>query len=131
MSKRNLLNLALLIFILVLVAVVVYEPGKEKTVTPPTLTHLKTDDIQHIKINRQLADTNEQDIIFEKTTEGWIMLEPYQLTAVTVSDTCILILERETFLELIQYYPNLSLSLLRNLAQRFEKATALLQKVWI
>ena len=57
--------------------------------------------------------------------------EPYRLTAVTISHTRILILERETFLELIQYYPNLSLSLLRDLAQRFEKATALLQKVWV
>jgi len=57
--------------------------------------------------------------------------EPYQLTAVTVSDTRMLILEREMFLELIQYYPNISLSLLQNLAKRFEKATALLQKVWV
>ncbi len=83
MSKRNLLNLALLIFILALVAVVVYEPGKEKPITPPTLTHLKTDDIQHIEINRRLADTNEQDIVFKKTTEGWMMLKPYQLAANT------------------------------------------------
>jgi hypothetical protein len=57
--------------------------------------------------------------------------EPYPLTAVTISDTRMLILEREMFLELIQYYPNLSLSLLQNLAKRFEKATALLQEVWI
>ena len=83
MSKRNLLNLALLIFILVLVAVVVYEPGKEKPITPPTLTHLKTDDIQHIKINRRVADANEQDIVFEKTAEGWMMQKPYQLAANT------------------------------------------------
>lgn len=83
MSKRNLLNLALLIFILVLVTVVVYEPGKEKAITPPTLTQLKIDDIQHIKINRRLADANEQDIVFEKTAEGWIMLKPYQLAANT------------------------------------------------
>ena len=83
MSKRNLLNLALLIFILVLVAVVIYEPGKEKPITPPTLTHLKTDEIQHIKINRRVADTNKQDIVFKKTTEGWMMLKPYQLAANT------------------------------------------------
>jgi len=83
MSKRNLLNLVLLIFILVLVAVVIYEPGKEKPITPPTLTQLKINDIQHIKINRQLANANEQDIIFEKTAEGWMMLKPYQLSANT------------------------------------------------
>ena len=57
--------------------------------------------------------------------------EPYSLTAVTVSQTRMLLLEREMFLELIQYYPNISLSLLKNLAQRFEKTTALLQKVWV
>jgi len=57
--------------------------------------------------------------------------EPYSLTAVTVSATRMLILARETFLELIQYYPNISLSLLQSLAKRFEKATALLQKVWV
>jgi MFS family permease len=57
--------------------------------------------------------------------------EPYSLTAVTISQARMLILEREMFLELIQVYPNISLSLLRNLAQRFEKATTLLQQVWI
>ncbi len=57
--------------------------------------------------------------------------EPYSLTAVTVSQTRMLLLEREMFLELIQYYPNISLNLLKNLAQRFEKTTALLQKVWV
>ena len=57
--------------------------------------------------------------------------EPYSLTAVTISATRLFILERETFLELIQYYPNLSLSLLQNLARRFEKATALLQEIWV
>ena len=81
MSKRNLLNLALLIFIVALVVVVVYEPGKEKPITPLTLTNLKTDDIQHIKINRRVADATEQDVVFEKTAEGWMMLKPYQLLA--------------------------------------------------
>jgi CRP/FNR family transcriptional regulator, cyclic AMP receptor protein len=57
--------------------------------------------------------------------------EPYSLTAVTVSRVHLLILEREVFLELVQYYPNIAISLLRNLAGRFEKATRLLQMVWI
>jgi CRP/FNR family transcriptional regulator, cyclic AMP receptor protein len=57
--------------------------------------------------------------------------EPYPLTAVTISDCRLLILEREVFLELIQYYPNIAISLLKNLAKRFEKATELLQKVWV
>ncbi|MGA2490246.1 MAG: cyclic nucleotide-binding domain-containing protein [Anaerolineales bacterium] len=57
--------------------------------------------------------------------------EPYPLTAVTVSKAHVLILEREVFLEMVQYYPNIAISLLRNLAGRFEKATALLQKIWV
>jgi hypothetical protein len=77
-SSRNLLNLILLIIILGLIAVVVYEPGKEKPLTPPKLTALNDADIQHIKISRQ---TDANDIELSKTTEGWVMLKPYQLTA--------------------------------------------------
>ena len=40
MSKRNLLNLILLVFTLALVAIVVTEPGKEQATKPPTLTTL-------------------------------------------------------------------------------------------
>jgi hypothetical protein len=57
--------------------------------------------------------------------------EPYSLTAVTVSESCLLVLERATLLELIQYYPNISVTLLQNLARRFEKTSALLRNVWV
>ena len=83
MSKRNLLNLILFTFILILVALVVFEPGKEKPITPPTLTNLKNNDIHRIKINRRQGEPNNQNIIFEKTADGWMMLEPYQLPANT------------------------------------------------
>ena len=81
MSKRNLLNLILFTFILILVVLVVFEPGKEKPITPPTLTNLKKDDIHHIKINRRQGEPNDQNIVFEKSTDGWMMLEPYHLRA--------------------------------------------------
>ena len=83
MSKRNLLNLILFSFILVLVVLVVYEPGKEKPITPPTLTNLKSENITQIKINRRQGEPNNQNIAFEKTADGWMMLEPYQLPANT------------------------------------------------
>lgn len=83
MSKRNLLNLVLLIFVLVLVVFIVYEPGKDVPTVPPTLTDLKINDIHHIKINRRNADSNEQTIVLKKTTAGWVMLKPYQLEANT------------------------------------------------
>jgi hypothetical protein len=57
--------------------------------------------------------------------------EPYSLTAVTVSETCLLVLERQMLLELLQYYPGISVSLIQNLARRFEKASTLLRNVWV
>lgn len=81
MSKRNLLNLALLVSILVLVVFVVYEPGKDTPVIPSTLTNLKTNDIQHIKISRHQAASDDQDISFKKTAGGWEIVKPYQLPA--------------------------------------------------
>lgn len=81
MSKRNLLNLFLLVFIFALVALVIYEPGKEKAITPPTLTNINADDIYHITIKRHQADKTEQELVFEKTTTGWILIKPYQHAA--------------------------------------------------
>ena len=52
MSKRNLLNLILLAFILILAAFVFFEPGKNIAKIPPTLTSLKAEDVNHIKISR-------------------------------------------------------------------------------
>jgi len=78
MSKRNLLNLILLIFILVLLAFVIYEPGNEKPITPPTLTNLTADDVEHIKIERL---DNKNTIELKKINNNWMMLKPYQLPA--------------------------------------------------
>ena len=81
MSKRNLLNLSLLIFILVLVTFVIYEPGKDVAITPPTLTSLDSKDIYHIKIIRHNAEIGEQVIEFKRTSTGWNMLKPYSVSA--------------------------------------------------
>ena len=81
MSKRNLLNLGLLIFILVLIALVIYEPGKKVAITPPTLTSLKTNDITHIKINRHHSKKNEQIIELEKKDDHWMMYKPHHIAA--------------------------------------------------
>lgn len=83
MSKRNLLNLSLLVFIVALVALVVYEPGKEKALTPTILTDLKSTDIVHIKIDRHSTDKTQQELEFEKTSSGWVMLKPYEISANT------------------------------------------------
>ena len=83
MSKRNLLNLFLLVFILALIALVVFEPGKKTPITPPTLTTLNVSDIQQLSINRPSARTGEQNIVFEKTATGWMLVKPYQQAANT------------------------------------------------
>lgn len=73
MNIRNLLNLSLLIFIIVLVMLVAYEPGKDKAKTPPTLTNLKAENINHITLQ-----VNNNVIELNKTTTGWMMHKPYQ-----------------------------------------------------
>ena len=83
MSKRNLLNLILLVFILALIALVVFEPGKKAPLTPPTLTTLNVSDIQQVSINRPNARAGEQNIVFEKTAAGWMLVKPYQQAANT------------------------------------------------
>lgn len=77
MTKRNLLNLSLLIFVIILVSLAVYEPGKKKAITPPTLTNLKAGNIYSIKI----IQNNKSAIELKKTNNNWAMLKPYQLPA--------------------------------------------------
>lgn len=83
MTKRNLLNLILLVFISVLIMFVIYEPGKDKAVTPPLLTDLKIGDVQNIKISRYQMSSEQQDISFRKIENEWVMIKPYPLTANT------------------------------------------------
>ncbi len=83
MSKRNLLNLVLFVSILILVGLVIYEPGKDKPIIPNKLTNLKAEDINHIKISRHQIATGEQEISFKKTKDGWDIIKPYPLSANT------------------------------------------------
>lgn len=111
MSKRNLLNILLFIIILILVMFVVYEPGKDIAAIPPTLTNLKKNSINHIKISRSQAamgNMGEQELVFKKTAKGWLMLKPYQLMANTF--------RIESILEILST-PSLSQNDLTNLDQ--------------
>ena len=77
MSSRNLLNLILLVVIAVLVAVVVYKPGKQ---VPPVvkLTSLSKAAIHKIEIERSGA---HHKVVLEKQNGSWRMLEPYAMPA--------------------------------------------------
>lgn len=90
MSKRNFLNLILFISVLFLVLLVVYEPGKDKPITPTILTTLNADDINHIKIIRHQAIKEEQDISFKRTDFGWEIVKPYKIAANTFRINSIL-----------------------------------------
>ncbi|MDH5396430.1 MAG: DUF4340 domain-containing protein [Gammaproteobacteria bacterium] len=76
MTSRNLLNLGLLFFIAVLIALLVYEPGKEKPVTPPLLTKLQASEITHLSIK-----IDNKELEFNKTEAGWMMLKPFRQPA--------------------------------------------------
>jgi hypothetical protein len=80
MSRRNLLNLGLLILVAALVLVTVYEPGKQP---PPTvkLTNLNKKDIHRIKIERPQGDTIVLQRQGDDEDEHWELLKPYKLPA--------------------------------------------------
>lgn len=76
MSTRNLINLLLLVVVAVLIAVVVYEPGKQ--VKPAIkLTELQRTAVDKIAINR----LGTPAIVLEKHDTKWQMLEPYAMPA--------------------------------------------------
>lgn len=76
-NSRNLLNIGLFVFILVLVSVVILEPGKDEAPKARHLTELKQADINHIELNR----ANEADIKLQKRNGIWYINAPYQLAA--------------------------------------------------
>lgn len=73
---RNLLNLGLLAIVLLLIAVVVWEPGQQQETTS-RLSTLKTSDITRIQIQRDAL----QDVQLEKKNGHWQMLAPYPVAA--------------------------------------------------
>jgi len=77
MTSRTLLNLALLLIVLILVALVMFEPGKTPEPEAVPLTDLKDSDVRKIKIVRKDRDTIE----LEKKSGHWRMLAPYALPA--------------------------------------------------
>ena len=98
MSKRNLLNLILFAFIIILAAFVYFEPGKRVAEIPATLTNLNLNHIKHIKISRQANSSSESNLEFEKTKNGWVMNKPYQHAANTFRINSVLqLLSTPTF----------------------------------
>lgn len=81
MSKRNLLNLILLTIIVALIAIVIYQPGKNVAPSLPKLTSLNKNEIKQIKITRQSTTPSERELEFKKVDDVWMMIKPYAMTA--------------------------------------------------
>ncbi len=78
MTSRLWLNLALLLLAVILVSIVMFEPGKEPPPTLPPLTQLTAAEIDHIHIKRATGT----DIELVKEINGqWWMHNPYYLPA--------------------------------------------------
>ncbi|MFK5913311.1 MAG: DUF4340 domain-containing protein [Woeseiaceae bacterium] len=79
MSTRPLLNLFLFLFVLALIAIIFFEPGKETAKTPPSLTSLNKEDVSRIKI----VTPNKKTIELIKDKDTWKIVSPYQNAANT------------------------------------------------
>lgn len=77
MTSRTLLNLALLLIVLILGAVVILEPGKKPAPKPELLTSMKASAVKQIKIVRRDKGTIE----LQKKSDHWRMLTPFKLPA--------------------------------------------------
>jgi len=72
MSRRNLLNLALLLLLAVLVTLALYEPGIEPPPQPSPVSDLTPEQISLITIQR----TQQPPITLQKKADGWWLTEP-------------------------------------------------------
>ena len=78
MSKRNLLNLGLLLFIGVLVLLVIYEPGIETPKESPSLLDTDREAIKQIHIERQGQETVE---LVRNESGKWLLTAPLSIDA--------------------------------------------------
>lgn len=76
-TKRWLLNLALLVFIVVLVLLVKYQPGTSKEKEGPPLTALVPDQITQVRLVRPKQET----IVLAKTGQDWMLQAPVRARA--------------------------------------------------
>jgi hypothetical protein len=67
MKSRWVINILLIVAIIILALVARYQPGIEAPPEPRTLTSLRADDIQTIRINRPLRN----DLLFRKKGNAW------------------------------------------------------------
>lgn len=77
MNSRTLLNLVLAFSLMGLIALAVFEPGKNETPTTNVLTQLNPEHIKHI----YLKSPGHVDVDLTKIDGRWEMLSPFQVSA--------------------------------------------------
>lgn len=77
MKNRWLLNLALVLLVAIMLAIVVYRPGGAPAPAAPSLTPLSADVITHLRIVR----ANQPEIALEKSQGAWSMIAPHKARA--------------------------------------------------
>lgn len=101
MTTRNFLNLGLALALAVLIALVIYDPGKEPPVSKTFLTPLKPADIQKLVIEQtKRGDTTEPKVLIKtvltKKNDQWQMIIPYNNLANTLRINKLLKLSHAT-----------------------------------
>jgi len=77
MQTRTLLNLGLLGVIAILIAIVIYEPGKQAIPSKPKLTAISKAQVTSLRIHRP----DQPDIVLHRQGEHWLLESPYGLPA--------------------------------------------------
>ncbi len=77
MKNRWLLNLALVLLVAVMLAIVVYRPGTPPEPPAPTLTALGTDTITRLRVLRP----HLPEIVLEKSSGAWSLVAPHKARA--------------------------------------------------
>ena len=73
MNKRNITNLALLVFILVVAGLAILDSTDEEENKKPAITTLKQADVVNITVKRR----GKKDIYLEKKNNQWRLISPY------------------------------------------------------
>ena len=77
MKNRWLLNLALVLLVAIMLAIVVYRPGTSPQPPAPALTALSIDAITRLRVLRP----NQPEIVLEKSSGVWSLVAPYKARA--------------------------------------------------
>jgi len=77
MSRRNLLNLGLLGLVIALLALAIFEPGRDRQPAPVPLFTLKPEQVDTIRIKRP----EHEDLALQRRQGNWFIIKPLEAPA--------------------------------------------------